>query len=157
MLPIMSETVYSTDTRFGTAADLIARLEAICGKKVIHTITGAEPIGPEKLLDLLIIAPCTGNTLSKMANGINDGTVTMAAKAHLRNLRPVVIAISTNDGLSNCAKNTGLLLNCKNIFFVPYRQDDAVNKTNSLVARMDLMIPTAKAAVRNEQLQPILL
>ncbi|MDR0406257.1 MAG: dipicolinate synthase subunit B [Clostridiales bacterium] len=155
--PIVSEIVYSTDTRFGKAAALILRIEAITGKKIINSISGAEPIGPKKLLDALVIAPCTGNTLSKLANGINDTTVTMAAKAHLRNKRPLVIAVSTNDGLGFNAKNLGLLMNSKNIYFVPFRQDDALNKSNSVIAEMTLILPALSAALNGEQLQPVLL
>ena len=134
VVPIMSGVSYSTDTRFGKAEDFIGHIEDITGKKIIHTITDAEPIGPKKLLDVLIIAPCTGNTLGKMANGITDTSVTLAAKAHLRNARPVIIAVSTNDALGAAAKNIGLLMNSKNIYFVPMRRDDPENKPNSIVA-----------------------
>lgn len=134
IIPIMSNVSYSTDTRFGKSEDFIKQIEDITDKKIIHTISGAEPIGPKKLLDVLIIAPCTGNTLGKMANGITDTSVTLAAKAHLRNGRPVIIAVSTNDALGAAAKNIGLLMNSKNIYFVPMRQDDPENKPNSIVA-----------------------
>lgn len=134
VVPIMSGVSYSTDTRFGKAEDFIKQIEDITGKKIIHTISGAEPIGPKKLLDALIIAPCTGNTLGKMANGITDTSVTLAAKAHLRNARPVIIAVSTNDALGAAAKNIGLLMNSKNVYFVPMSQDDPENKPNSIVA-----------------------
>lgn len=134
VIPVMSEVSYSTDTRFGKAEDFAKQIEDITGKKIIHTITAAEPIGPKMLLDALIIAPCTGNTLGKMANGITDTAVTLAAKAHLRNGRPVIIAVSTNDALGAAAKNIGLLMNSKNIYFVPMRQDDPENKPNSIVA-----------------------
>ena len=134
VIPIMSGVSYSTDTRFGKAEDFIKQIEDITGKKIIHTICGAEPIGPKMLLDALVIAPCTGNTLGKMANGITDTSVTLAAKAHLRNSRPVIIAVSTNDALGAAAKNIGLLMNSKNIYFVPMRQDDPLNKPNSIVA-----------------------
>lgn len=134
VIPIMSGVSYSTDTRFGKAEDFIKQIEDITGKKIIHTITGAEPIGPKMLLDALVIAPCTGNTLGKMANGITDTSVTLSAKAHLRNSRPVIIAVSTNDALGAAAKNIGLLMNSKNIYFVPMRQDDPLNKPNSIVA-----------------------
>lgn len=134
VIPIMSGVSYSTDTRFGKAEDFIKQIEDITGKKIIHTITGAEPIGPKMLLDALVIAPCTGNTLGKMANGITDTSVTLSAKAHLRNGRPVIIAVSTNDALGAAAKNIGLLMNSKNIYFVPMRQDDPLNKPNSIVA-----------------------
>lgn len=134
VVPIMSGVSYSTDTRFGKAEDFIKQIEDITGKKIIHTISGAEPIGPKKLLDALIIAPCTGNTLGKMANGITDTSVTLAAKAHLRNARPVIIAVSTNDALGAAAKNIGILMNSKNVYFVPMSQDDPENKPNSIVA-----------------------
>lgn len=155
--PIMSENVYCTDTRFGKAQEHINRIEDICNKKIISTIKDAEPIGPKKLLDILIIEPCTGNTLGKLANGITDTSVTMAAKAHLRNNRPVLIAVSTNDGLSTSAKNIGILHNCKNIYFVPYRQDDPLYKENSLVADFDRTIVAMHNALENRQLQPIIL
>ncbi len=134
VIPIMSGVSYSTDTRFGKAEDFIKQIEDITGKKIIHTICGAEPIGPKMLLDALVIAPCTGNTLGKMANGITDTSVTLSAKAHLRNCRPIIIAVSTNDALGAAAKNIGLLMNSKNIYFVPMRQDDPLNKPNSIVA-----------------------
>lgn len=155
--PIMSESAVSTDTRFGRAADFEMQLEEICGKSVISTIRDAEPIGPQALLDLLVIAPCTGNTLAKLANGITDSSVTMAAKAHLRNSRPLVIAVSTNDGLSGSAANIGLLMAKKNVYFVPYRQDDPVGKPTSLVADFDRIIPAVEAAIGGRQLQPLLL
>lgn len=154
--PIMSETAYSTDTRFGTAEGFTKRIEDICKKPIISTLAAAEPIGPQSLLDLLVIAPCTGNTIAKLAMGITDSTVTLAAKAHLRNRRPVLIAVSTNDGLGNAAKNIGILLNSKNIYFVPFRQDDFENKPNSLVADMSLIPEACDAAIHSRQLQPIL-
>lgn len=154
--PIMSETAHSTDTRFGTADGFIKRMEDICKKPVISTLSAAEPIGPRSLLDLLIIAPCTGNTLAKLANGVTDSSVTLAAKAHLRNQKPVLIAVSTNDGLGNAAKNIGILLNSKNIYFVPFGQDDFENKPNSLVADMSLISEASSAALNARQLQPIL-
>lgn len=153
----MSEMVYSTDTRFGRAVDFIDTIEEICNKKVISSINGAEPIGPKNLLDALIIAPCTGNTLSKLANGVNDTCVTMAAKASLRNKKPIIIGVSTNDGLGACAKNIGLLLNSKNIYFVPFSQDDPIQKSNSVVAKMELITPTLINALQGEQIQPILI
>lgn len=154
--PIMSGTACSTDTRFGTAEGFLKRIFDITNKPVISTITGAEPIGPQGLLDILIIAPCTGNTLAKLANGISDSSVTLAAKAHLRNQKPVLIAVSTNDGLGNAAKNIGTLLNSKNIYFVPFGQDDFANKPNSLVADMSLIKEAAISALSGQQLQPIL-
>lgn len=125
----MSEMSYTTDTRFGSSKDFAAKIENICGKPIIKSIQEAEPIGPKKMLDLLIIAPCTGNSLAKLASGIADSAVTMSAKAHLRNQRPLLIAVSTNDGLANAAKNIGALLNYKYIYFVPFGQDDAVGYT----------------------------
>ena len=158
VIPIMSQTAYSTDTRFGAARDFIEKIENICGEKIVHTISDAEPIGPKKLLDVLLIAPCTGNTLGKMANGITDTSVTLAAKAHLRNIRPVIIAVSTNDALGANARNIGLLMNSKNIYFVPMKQDDAKEKPNSIVADFDLIPETVKSVLANNiQPQPILL
>lgn len=142
VLPIMSETAYGTDTRFGTAADFIAQIEEAAGKKIIHSIEGAEPIGPQKLLDVLIIVPCTGNTLAKLANGITDTAVTMAAKSHLRNSRPVIIGVSTNDALGAAAKNIGVLMNSKNYYFVPFGQDDCQNKPKSMVCDFSLVKKT---------------
>ena len=154
--PILSETAYSTDTRFMLASDAVAQMEHICGKSVWHTILQAEPIGPRKLLDLLIVAPCTGNTLAKLAAGITDSSVTMAVKAHLRNERPVVLAVSTNDGLATAAKNIGELLARRDIYFVPFGQDDPQNKPRSLVAHMELLPKTVAAALTGEQIQPLL-
>mgnify|MGYP002644265729 CR=1 FL=1 len=155
--PIVSETSAATDTRFGNAHDFMREMERICDKRVIATIKAAEPIGPQKLLDVLVIAPCTGNTLAKMALGVTDSSVTMAAKAQLRNERPVVVAVSTNDGLSVSLKNIGELLCRKHVYFVPFTQDDPVKKPNSLVADFSLIPDTIDAALRGEQLQPILL
>ncbi len=155
--PIFSTVVYETDTRFGSAADHIARAEGICGRKVIHTIDQAEPIGPKKLLDVLVIAPCTGNTLAKLAHSIADGPVTMAAKSHLRNGRPVVVALSTNDALAGAAENIGKLLGKKNYYFVPFGQDDPTGKPTSMVADYALLPETIAAAAEGRQLQPILL
>ncbi len=157
IVPIVSECTANTDTRFGKAHDLMREMERICDRRVISSIQAAEPIGPKKLLDLLIIAPCTGNTLGKLAAGITDTSVTMAAKAHLRNGRPVLIAPSTNDGLSTSAVSIGELLSRKNVYFVPFGQDDPVNKPASLTADLSLIIPSAKAALEGDQLQPILL
>ena len=156
LFPIMSETAAATDSRFGTAAGHIERLEALCGRAVIKSIREAEPLGPKLQLDALIIAPCTGNTLAKLAHGITDSAVTMAAKAHLRNGRPLVIAFSTNDGLSGSAENIGRLLNRRHVYFVPFGQDDPENKPRSLQADFSLLGETAAAAIRGEQLQPIL-
>lgn len=123
VIPIMSENVYNTDTRFGSAGDFINRAEEMCKRKVMHLITETEVIGPKNLLDILIVAPCTGNTIGKLANGINDTSVTMAVKATIRNAKPIVLAVSTNDGLSGSAKNIGMLLNYKKYFFVPFEQE----------------------------------
>lgn len=156
IIPIMSEIVYTTDTRFGKAKNLIETVEDICSNKVIHTVEMAEPIGPQKLLDLLVVAPCTGNTLAKLSCGITDTAVTMAVKSHLRNKRPVLIALSTNDGLGSSAKNIGQLLNYKNIFFVPFGQDDSVVKENSLVADFTLISESVCSALKGKQVQPII-
>lgn len=155
IIPIMSYNAYSTDTRFGKAAEHIERIEEICGEKIIATLTQAEPIGPKKLLDILVIEPCTGNTIAKLAGGITDTPVTLAAKAHLRNERPLLIAVSTNDALSAAAPNIGRLLNNKNIFFVPMSQDDCVNKPRSVVADFSKTYDAISAALHGEQLQPI--
>lgn len=157
VVPIMSEISYNTDTRFGKAKEHIDRLEQITQKKVIATIRDAEPIGPKKLLDILVVAPCTGNTIAKIANGIADSSVTLAVKSHLRNKRPVVIAVSTNDGLANNAKNIGILSNMKNIYLVPIGQDDWVEKENSLVADMKQIIYATESALDGKQLQPIII
>ncbi|MBQ2420924.1 MAG: dipicolinate synthase subunit B [Clostridia bacterium] len=155
--PIMSPITYSTDTRFGKAADFIGEVEEICGKKIISTVKEAEPIGPKGLLDVLVISPCTGNTLGKIANGITDSSVSMAAKAHLRNGRPLVLTIATNDALSASAKNIGALMNTKNVYFVPFGQDDAFKKPTSLIANFSLIYDTVISALDGKQLQPILL
>lgn len=158
VIPIMSQNAYSTDTRFGAARDFIDEIETACGERVIHTIKDAEPIGPKKLLDILLIAPCTGNTLGKLANGITDTSVTLAVKAHLRNDRPVVIAVSTNDALGAAAKNIGLLMNYKNVYFVPMSQDDCIEKPNSIVADFTKIPDTVVKVLENKaQIQPILL
>ena len=155
--PIMSPITYSTATRFGKAADFISEVEEICGKKIICTVKDAEPIGPKALLDVLVISPCTGNTLGKIANGITDSSVSMAAKAHLRNGRPLVLTIATNDALSASAKNLGALMNTKNVYFVPFGQDDAFKKPTSLIADFSLLYNTIISALDGKQLQPILL
>ena len=157
IIPIMSQIVYSTDTRFTKANQLIETVENICGEKIIHTITAAEPIGPKNLLDVIVVAPCTGNTLSKIALGITDTPVTMSVKAHLRNNKPVVLAVATNDGLGATSKNFGLLLNTQNIYFVPYRQDDPHSKTNSLVSDFTLIPQAVEYALKGEQMQPVLI
>lgn len=157
VIPIASENAAITDTRFGTADDLLERLEELTGHDVLCNIPSVEPIGPKKLLDVLVIAPATGNTLAKLAAGITDTAVTMAAKAHLRNGGPVVIAMASNDGLSAGAKNIGELLVRKNYYFVPFGQDDFRKKPCSLVADFELLPETIEAALRGEQLQPMLL
>lgn len=156
IVPIMSATAHSVDTRFGRAADINARIESICNCSIITTIFEAEPIGPKGYLDLLIIAPCTGNSLAKLSAGIADTAVTMAAKAHLRNQKPVLIAVSTNDGLANAAKNIGSLMNYKNIYFVPFGQDDCIKKPTSLVAHMSLIGAAAEKCLSGEQIQPVI-
>ena len=155
IIPIMSYNAFSTDTRFGKASDFINEIENICGNKIISTITDAEPIGPKKCLDILLIEPCTGNTLAKLANGITDTPVTLAAKAHLRNERPLVIAVSSNDALSGSAKNIGHLMNYKNIYFVPMCQDDPTNKPRSVVADFTKTAETIELAMNNVQIQPM--
>ncbi|MBR2448409.1 MAG: dipicolinate synthase subunit B [Clostridia bacterium] len=155
IIPIFSEIVYSTDTRFGKAEDLKREVEEICQNRIIHTVVGAEPIGPKNLLDVLVVAPATGNTLAKSALSITDSTVTMAIKAHLRNNKPVVLGIATNDALGGSAKNIGLLHNTKNIYFVPYRQDDPQGKNNSLICDFSLIPQTVEEALKGKQLQPI--
>ena len=157
IIPIMSENSYSLDTRFGDAAHWREKIRDITGNRIIHTIPSAEPIGPKKLLDALIIAPCTGNTLAKLATGVTDTCVTLAAKAHLRNARPLLIAPSTNDALSNAAKNIGALLNYKNIYFVPYGQDSFEGKPNSMVADFSLIPKTLELALSGQQIQPIVI
>lgn len=157
VFPIISPAVNNVSTRFGEAKDIKERLKKITGNRIIKSIVDAEPIGPQKMFDIIVIAPCTGNTLAKLANGIIDTPVLMSAKAQLRNQRPVVLAISTNDGLGLNAKNLGILLATKNIFIVPFGQDDPLQKPTSLVSRLDLLLPTIEKALRREQIQPILL
>ena len=156
VVPIMSENAAVTNTRFGRAGDFISELEKLTGKGVITAIREAEPIGPKKIIDALVIAPCTGNTLAKLASGVTDTSVTMAAKATLRNECPVVIAVSTNDGLANACKNIGNLLNYKNIYFVPFNQDDCEKKPRSLVADMSKITDTLKEALKGKQIQPVI-
>lgn len=158
VIPIMSHMAYTTDTRFGKARDFNEQIETICKENIIYTISGAEPIGPKELLDVLVIAPCTGNTLGKLANGISDTSVTLAVKAHLRNQRPVIIAVSSNDALGTSARNIGTLMNSKNIYFVPMEQDDYINKPNSIVADFRYIPDTVKEVLAtNKQPQPMLL
>ena len=153
--PIMSQNAYSRDTRFGTAQQHAARLYEITGRTVLHDITATEPIGPKKMFDVLCVAPCTGNTLAKLALGIIDSPVCMAVKSHLRNERPVVIAASTNDALSGAAKNIGILRNYKNFYFVPLYQDDCLAKPFSLVADFKQIPQTILAALEGRQIQPV--
>lgn len=155
--PIMSEAVYGTDTRFGTAEVWRRRVRELCGREIIHTITQAEPLGPKAPLDMLIISPCTGNTLAKMACGITDSPVCMAAKAHLRTDRPLIIAPASNDALSANLKNIGTLLIRKSVYFVPMIQDDPVGKPHSLVSDFDLLSDTVRAAEAGQQLYPVFL
>lgn len=156
LVPIMSETAANTDTRFGTATEHMARLETVCGRAVISSIRDAEPLGPSEPLDALVIAPCTGNTLAKLALGATDSAVLMAAKAHLRNGRPLVIAFSTNDALGASAANIAALLVRKNVYFVPFRQDDHIKKPRSMASDFTLIADTVAAALRGEQLQPLI-
>ena len=157
LMPIFSHSAYTIDSRFGTAKEHIHKATEICGREPLFTIPQVEPIGPKKLLDILVIAPGTGNTLAKLSNGIADGPVTMAAKSHLRNGRPVVIAVSTNDALSGAAENIGRLLNRKNYYFVPFGQDDPEKKPNSMVADFSRIPQTVTLAANGRQIQPILL
>ncbi len=155
--PIMSDIVYNNDSRFMKRDDLIKEVEEICGEEIVHTIHQAEPIGPKNLLDILVVAPCTGNTIAKTALGITDTPVTMAVKAHLRNEKPVVLGIATNDALGASSKNIGLLHNTKNIFFVPYKQDDPFSKHTSLVCDFSLIPKTVEYALKREQIEPVIL
>ncbi|MGN1126812.1 MAG: dipicolinate synthase subunit B [Ruminococcus sp.] len=155
IIPIMSTNASTKDTRFGTAESFIAEVENITKKKIIRTIEDAEPIGPKKICDVLVVAPCTGNTLGKIANGITDTPVTMAVKSHLRIQRPVLLSIATNDGLGASAVNIGKLLNTKNVYFVPMSQDDCIKKPNSLVSDFTLIPRCVALAYENKQYQPV--
>lgn len=157
MIPIFSQAAYETDSRFGTAEEHIARAEEICGRPPLHTIAQVEPLGPKRMLDLLVIAPCTGNTLAKLTHSIADGPVTMAAKSHLRNGRPILIAVSTNDGLAGAAENIGRLLGRKHYYFVPFGQDDALKKPTSLVADFSRIPEAVSLAAEGRQIQPVLI
>lgn len=157
VIPIASYTVMTTDTRFGQSAEWQKKLRDITGNEIISTIVDAEPLGPSKLLDVLVIAPCTGNTTSKLANAMTDSPVLMAAKAQMRNQRPLVLAISTNDGLGLNLANIAKLLFAKHIYFVPFGQDHPFAKPNSLVSRMDLIMETCEASLEGRQLQPVLI
>ena len=155
--PIFSFASASMDSRFGTATEHLETARKICGRSPLRTIEGVEPIGPRKLLDALIIAPCTGNTLAKLAHSIADTPVAMAAKSHLRNGRPVIVAVSTNDALAGAAENIGKLLARKNFYFVPFGQDDPLKKPTSMVADFTQIPQTLKAALEGRQIQPILI
>ena len=157
IIPIMSYNSYNLDTKFGTALEHINKIKEITKKDIIHTIQEAEPIGPKKMTDIMIIAPCSGNTIAKLANGVTDTPVVMAAKSHLRNQKPLVIAISTNDALSGSAENIGKLLNRKHYYFVPFRQDNPITKPNSLVFDSKSIVETLEKALELEQIQPIIL
>ena len=154
--PIMSENAYSIDTRFGKAKDFREEIEDICGNKIIATIDEAEPIGPKKLCDVVIVSPCTGNTLSKLSNGIYDTPVTLAVKSHLRNERPVLLGVSTNDALRSSAKNIGSLMNYKHIYFIPLCQDDFEGKPYSIVCDFEKTSEAVKCAMEGRQLQPFI-
>lgn len=156
LIPIFSQAVSTVSSRFGTPEEFGARAEDICGRPPLDTIAQVEPIGPKKLLDALVIAPCTGNTLAKLSHSIADTPVTMAAKSHLRNGRPIVVAVSTNDGLAGAAENIGRLLARKHYYFVPFRQDDPVGKPTSLVADFSALPEALRLALEGKQLQPIL-
>ena len=157
IIPVMSYNSYNLDTKFGKAKDFIEEIEDITGNKIIHTIQGAEPIGPKKMTDIMIIAPCSGNTMAKLACDIIDTPAVMAAKSHLRNERPLVIAPSTNNGLSGNAENIGKLLNRRNYYFVPFRQDNPITKPRSIVFDAEYIIKTIEFALNGEQINPILL
>ena len=157
ILPIMSEITCTTDTRFGHAADFVWQVEDICGRKLVHTIPDAEPLGPSIPLEALMICPCTGNTLAKIANGITDTPVCMAAKAHLRSDRPLLITLASNDALSANLRNIGTLLSRKNVYFTPLNQDDPVSKPHSLVADFERVPEALQAALEGKQLRPLFL
>ncbi|MDO4541943.1 MAG: dipicolinate synthase subunit B [Bacillota bacterium] len=157
LFPIFSPSIETSENRFGNSAKWRSFVQEFCDRPVIASIEEAEPIGPKKLLDVMVIAPCSGNTLAKLALGIVDSPVLMAAKAHLRNGRPLVLAVSTNDGLGMNGKNIGILLNTTNIYWVPFGQDDPWSKANSLVAKMDMLPKTISLALKNKQIQPILI
>lgn len=157
VLPIMSENAYYTDTRFQRAEEFSRRVESVCGRKIIHTVVDAEPLGPASPLDLLVVAPCTGNTLGKVANGITDTAATMAIKAHLRADRPLVIALASNDAMSQNLYNISLMLNRKAVYFVPMLQDSPKGKPHSLVAEFELIPSVIDSALKGEQQRPIFL
>lgn len=155
LLPVMSSNVYGTDTRFGRAEDFIRRTETLTGRKVLHTIVETEPIGPKRLVDAMVVCPCTGNTMSKIALGITDTPVTMAVKSALRVGLPVVICLASNDAMGASGQNLGRLMNTKNVYFVPLRQDDPEKKPFSLVANFELLGETVEAALEGRQIQPV--
>ncbi len=155
VIPIVTDNVFYTDTRFGKSKDFIEEVENITERKVVKTIVEAEPFGPKNLIDILIIAPCTGNTLSKIANAITDNAVTMVAKSHLRSNKPVLIGVSSNDALGKNSENLGKLINAKNVFFIPFGQDDFINKPNSLISDWNLTEKAMAEADKGKQLQPI--
>ena len=157
VIPIMSENSYTMDTKFGKAKDFITEIEEITGHKILHTVQEVEPIGPKNMLDILMVAPATGNTIAKLANDIIDGSATMAVKSHLRRERPVIIAISTNNGLSGAGENIGKLFNRKHYYFVPFRQDNPITKPRSIVFDPSYLIKTIEDALDGEQIQPMLL
>lgn len=155
VIPIFSNNAQTLDTRFGQADEFVKQIEKITGHEAIRTIEGAEPIGPKGYLDVLVIAPCTGNTMAKLCNGITDTPVLMAAKAHLRNEKPLVISMSSNDALGMNLKNIGMLMNMKNIYFVPFGQDNYVKKPNSMIAHVELLGETIEEALKGKQIQPL--
>ena len=157
IIPIMSHSAYTLDTKFGKAKDFINEIEKITGKTILHTIQEVEPIGPKHMTDVMVIAPCSGNTIAKLSHGITDGPTLMAAKSHLRNNNPLVIAVSTNDGLSGSAENIGRLLNRKNHYFVPFKQDNPMTKPRSLVFDSNYLLKTVEMALEGNQIEPILL
>lgn len=156
VIPIVSENVKSLDTRFYKSKDFVEMLESTTKNKVISSIVEAEPIGPKNILDILIICPCTGNTLAKIANGITDSTILMAIKSHIRGNKPVVIGVSTNDGLGATLENIGKVINTKNFYFIPFSQDDPLNKPKSLVLNYSYILDTIKEALENRQIQPVI-
>ncbi|ABX41626.1 dipicolinate synthase subunit B [Lachnoclostridium phytofermentans] len=156
VIPIFSFNAQTIDSRFGKAADFMEQITKITGNKPVLTIAGAEPLGPKGMIDIMIIAPCTGNTLAKFCNGITDTPVLMAAKGHLRNQKPLVISLATNDALGINFKNVGYMLNCKNVYFVPFGQDDFNKKPNSMISNTSLIIPTLELAMEGKQIQPII-
>lgn len=156
ILPIMSFNAYSTDTRFGKADEIRNKIETMCCKKIINTIKDAEPIGPKAMTDIMLVAPCTGNTVAKLAYAITDTPVTMAVKSHLRQSKPVLISIATNDALGSSAQNIGRMMNVKHVYFVPFSQDNAIKKPNSLVSHFELIPQALEYALKEQQIQPIL-